>query len=105
MESSDQYKFTFIKYQGKDDHISYLIKVFAPGGITFTIQDRYSSMKKFQDDILSSVRVNKDLPSFPKKKLFGNKKEEFLRKRQRELESYFNALFSIREVAQHSKSL
>jgi hypothetical protein len=104
VESADKYKFTFIKYQNTDDHISYLIKVLAPGNISFTIEDRYSSMKKFADEMEKFTKNVQGFPGFPKKRIFGNKKDGFLKKRQRELETYFNMLFNTNGVSRSEKT-
>jgi hypothetical protein len=45
--SSDSYKVQFINHDMKRGFAEYLIRVNAPGGISFTIRDRYSSMRNF----------------------------------------------------------
>ena len=47
---------------------------------------------------LASKHPNAVLPAFPPKKWFGNKSEEFLQKRMRELELYFTQLLSVTPV-------
>lgn len=41
----------------------------------------------------------KDLPKFPSKKSFGNKKPQFLENRKKELEIFFNNFFAIPQVS------
>lgn len=96
----ENYKFTFIEYNLSSGHASYLIRVQGPNNITFNIQDRYSQMLQLieqlqQDKELSS---GKDLPKFPKKKLFGSKKPAFLAQRKEQLQQFFNVFFMMPAV-------
>ncbi len=46
-KKSNTYQVTFIKYEEKDEHIEYLVKINAPGDQIFLFRDRYSSMLAF----------------------------------------------------------
>jgi hypothetical protein len=45
--AQDTYKVKFINFTVNPGYAGYLIKVIGPGGITFHLRDRYSSMRGF----------------------------------------------------------
>lgn len=45
--NTDTYRVQFVKYETRKGYAEYLIKIVAPGNITFHIMDRYSSMRQF----------------------------------------------------------
>ena len=61
---------------------TYTIRVVGPRGISFHIRDRYSSIREFQSMVKRSIGSVDVLPSFPKKKLFGNMDPGFLETRK-----------------------
>mmetsp|Transcript_21063 Transcript_21063/g.25886 ORF Transcript_21063/g.25886 Transcript_21063/m.25886 type:complete len:93 (+) Transcript_21063:3-281(+) len=64
------------------NYCNYTIKVVGPRGISFHIQDRYSSLREFQSMVKRSIGSVDVLPSFPKKKLWGNMEPGFLETRK-----------------------
>ena len=58
----------------------YYIRVSAPNNISFHLKDRYSSMLNFYSQLTKEREVYalRELPKFPAKKSFGNKKPSFL---------------------------
>lgn len=78
--NSDSYKVQFIKYDMGRGFAEYLVKVIAPGGITFHIKDRYSSMRNFQSLVKKqfNLKIYHGFPTFPPKKMFSNTSQEFL---------------------------
>lgn len=98
--SNLEYKVQFIKYETRDGHIEYLVKIVAPNNITFDIRDRYSNMRRFQQDTREALNLRNinGLPQFPKKKAFGNKAQDFLNTRKNGLENFFKLFFAQPEV-------
>lgn len=108
VESSNEgYKVQFVKYDLTRGHCEYLIKVMGPGGNTFHIKDRYSSMRNFQSIIKRNfnLKAYQGFPNFPEKKLFGNKGEGFLANRMTALNNFFNNFFSIQDIAKSNNIL
>jgi len=102
MERSEEtYKVQFVKYETNRGHAEYLIKVVAPGNITFHIRDRYSSMRQFQSLIKKqfNMKAYNGFPNFPKKKTFGNMSQEFLQQRLVQLQNFFNTFFANQDIA------
>ncbi len=60
-------------------------------GRSFKILKRYSELKNL-NDILRKETPSNSFPKFPPKKFFGSSNEEFIIKRQQELNSYFISL-------------
>lgn len=88
----------FLDFRVDDGHADYLIKVVGPLGMFFHIRDRYSSMANFQSTTRRNVQNAQTLPQFPGKKYFGNTAQQFLRQRQAQLETFFNAFLGHPEV-------
>jgi hypothetical protein len=42
---AEEIRVKFLKHEVRGDHAQYFIKVMGPGGISFDIRDRYSSMR------------------------------------------------------------
>ena len=102
VESSiDAYRVQFIKYELIKGFTEYLIKVIAPGNISFHLRDRYSSMRNFQSLMKKNMPIRnfRGLPSFPPKKLFNNTDQTFLNQRLKSLENFFNNFLSHPEIA------
>lgn len=99
VEQSEQLRIQFIKHELTGDHAQYLVKVIGPGGISFDIRDRYSSMRTFQSMIKNNLdlpeRELRALPAFPKKKAFGNTNADFLNTRMNQLENFFRAFVNV----------
>lgn len=71
-----------VKVKTEEGYANYIAKVVGPNGVSFHIQDRYSSMRKFQQLLRNSVsdqNINlNDLPPFPKKKMVGSMNQQFI---------------------------
>ena len=63
----------------------YTIKVVGPRDISFHIKDRYSSLREFQAMVKRTIGSTDGMPSFPKKRLFGNTEAAFLQQRSQQL--------------------
>ena len=100
MVDKSEFKVQFMKNEQRGGHIEFLFKVTGPGNITFDLRDRYSSMRRFKEQISEALRLRSinGVPSFPPKKTFGNKEPEFLTTRQRGLETFFKYFLAIPEV-------
>lgn len=76
------YKVQMVKVNTQDGYANYIAKVLGPNGVSFHIEDRYSSMRKFQQLLRNSIsdqNINlSDLPPFPKKKLVGSMEPAFI---------------------------
>ena len=78
-----------------------------PGGHSFHIKDRYSSMRSFQEiiKINFNLKAFKGFPNFPEKKTFNNKTERFLANRMTSLNNFFNNFLAIQEIAKSNNIL
>ena len=74
-----------------EGHVSYYLKIESDDGISFSIPKRYSELK-ILNDLLRKETNSNAFPKFPPKKFFGFNSEEFIRKRQVELDTYFQAI-------------
>jgi len=71
-----------VKHELSTNICTYTIKVVGPRSISFHIRDRYSSLREFQSMVKRSIGSVDVLPSFPKKKLWGNTDAAFLETRK-----------------------
>jgi len=94
------YKVSFTRYEVKNEHVEYIVKVInTTGNEEFSILDRYKTMRGYWEDMTS--KHGEAVPSkFPPKKFFGNKDPKFIKQRMKELEEYFNALLSDPNLAE-----
>ena len=56
----------------------YILKIIGPRDISFHLKDRYSSMREFQAMVKRQIGSSDGMPTFPKKKIFGNMEPAFL---------------------------
>ena len=100
MVDKSEFKVQFIKHENRGGHIEYLFKVIGPNNISFDLRDRYSNMRRFKESIVQAlnIRTLNGVPSFPPKKLFGSKEEDFLNTRQRGLENFFKYFLANQDV-------
>lgn len=54
-------------------------------------KSRYSELREIHERCEHALKKG-ELPDFPEKKLLNNTKEEFIQKRKKELENYYNTL-------------
>lgn len=81
----------FLSFDTNDDGVYYHVLVTIPNSEPYKVDPvRYSQLRYFHSEISSKYKG--DLPSFPPKKWFGNKSNNFLSQRQKSLEHYFNTL-------------
>lgn len=64
----------------------------------WTYKARYSELRNVHESLMESKIKN--LPPFPKKKIFGitNQSPDDIEKRREQLEKYFNQIFDVKEV-------
>ena len=74
-----------------EGHAIYYLKIESDDGISITVPKRYSELKSLNDLLRKETNSNA-FPKFPPKKFFGFNSEEFIRKRQLELDSYFQTI-------------
>lgn len=90
---SIKYKFSVKSHnKGSDGHIDYAINIEEVStGNLYTILKRYSDLKVLHD-LLRKETSNSSFPKFPPKKIFGSREEEFILKRQQDLNAFFTGL-------------
>ena len=74
-----------------EGHITYNLVVEFPDGSTYDLTRRYSELKSFHDLLRRETNSN-SFPKFPPKKFFGYSNEEFINKRQQELNAFFDGI-------------
>ena len=82
------------KHSKIDGHITYFL-ILEMEGKSYTVLKRYSELKTFHDSIRKETKSN-SFPNFPPKKFFG-KSEEFITKRQQELNVFFEGICNSKE--------
>ena len=89
-----------VKGHSKNEgHIIYELSIQFDDDISFTVQKRYSELKTMHDSLRRETN-NNSFPKFPPKKFFGYNSEEFLKKRQQELDVYFTSICNSPEFSQ-----
>lgn len=97
---SKKYKISVKRHnKGSDGHVEYEITFEnETDGISFAVLKRYSELKTL-NDLLRKETPSSLFPKFPPKKFFGSREEEFINKRQQEINLYFNTLSTNEEFA------
>ena len=85
-----RYKIKVINHSKFEGHTEYVISI-EKNGTSFTFQERYSNLKALNDSLKKATNSNA-LPKFPPKKFFGGEDENFIKKRQQELNNYFETI-------------
>lgn len=62
---------------------------------------RYSELYRLHKEIEKLIPNNTNFPDFPKKKIFGNKKINFLKQRMNELNQYISCLTQIPNIMEN----
>ena len=88
---SRKYNIRVINHIKVDGHIGYNLKIQINDSSPFIISKRYSELKLL-NDLLRKETSSNSFPKFPPKKFFGFNSEEFVKKRQQELDVYFQAI-------------
>lgn len=85
------YNVDVVKYEVVENtYAVYLIKIVGPNNISFHIQDRYSSILTWHNEIKKNIGTSDGLPSFPEKKYFGKLEPKFLERRKAGLKNFLN---------------
>ena len=82
-----------------DGHITYTLMFELPEGIAFKVLKRYSELKTLHDLLKKETNSN-SFPKFPPKKFFGFANEEFINKRQQELNVFFEGICNSKEFSE-----
>lgn len=96
--AKETYKVKFLKYESKNGHVDYTVKVIGSSSKQFHIRDRYSSMRDYWKNMVKEFEDNVP-PNFPPKKWFGNTGDDFLKQRMSDLEHFFNILLGDPKLA------
>jgi len=89
------YKVTVVKYElTPQNYAQYTIKIVCPRDISFLIRDRYSSLREFQQMVKRHIGNSDGMPSFPKKRLFGNTDAAFLQLRSQQLSLFLQVFLA-----------
>ena len=82
-----------------DGHITYTLTFEDEDGSTYEIPKRYSELKILYDLLRRETNSN-SFPKFPPKKFFGINNEDFIKKRQQELNAFFEGICSSKEFSE-----
>ncbi|XP_013392557.1 nischarin isoform X2 [Lingula anatina] len=72
-----------------DNYTVYILEVYC-GSYSWTVRHRYSEFHELHERLVTKYKIDKTL--LPPKKVFGNQNEEFIKKRQADLELYLQVL-------------
>lgn len=89
MENPFKYTIVIISHEKVEGHYNYTIKITINDSMTFNAIKRFSELKAL-NDVLKKESTSNNFPKFPPKKFFTN--EEFIKRRQQELNVYFNTM-------------
>ena len=95
----EKLKITVKDHSKIDSHVTYTLIFELPEGITFQISKRYSELKTLYDTLKKETN-NNSFPKFPPKKFFGFATEEFINKRQQELNTFFEGICNSKEFSE-----
>ena len=93
-----RFKVNVTNHDKIDGHVTYFLNIETDSKMNFTIPKRYSELKTL-NDLLRKETTNNTFPKFPPKKFFGFNTEEFINKRQQELNTYFTAISNSKEFS------
>lgn len=74
-----------------DGRVAYFLSIESDGKVIISLYKRYSELKTL-NDLLRKDTTSNSFPKFPPKKFFGFNTEEFITKRQQELNVYFTSI-------------
>ena len=92
-------KISVVGHAKIEGHITYFLKFETEEGLTFKISKRYSELKTLNDLLRKETNSN-SYPKFPPKKFFGVSNEDFIKKRQQELNVFFEGICSSSEFSE-----
>ncbi len=87
-----------VNHSKVDGHVGYFLEIETGPNMSFTISKRYSELKTL-NDLLRKETNNNSFPKFPPKKFFGFASEEFINRRQQELNVYFGSICKSQEFS------
>ena len=87
---SKKYKIKVTNNAKIDGHFTYTLEI-EFGKHTMSTLKRYSELKTL-NDLLRKETTNNNFPVFPPKKFFGFRTQEFINKRQQDLNNYFQII-------------
>ena len=96
--SSKKYNIRVNNHTRSDGHVGYDLKIQIDNKSPFIVSKRYSELK-ILNDLLRKETQSNSFPKFPPKKFFGFNSEEFIKKRQQELDAYFQSICSSQEFS------
>lgn len=88
---SKKYNVRVTNHSKVDGHVGYFLKIEVSNVPPFLISKRYSELKTL-NDLLRKETSNNSFPKFPPKKFFGFNTEEFIKKRQQDLDVFFQLI-------------
>ena len=84
------FKVTAASYDLTEDGVAnYVLHVVGPKDISFTLKDRYSSIREFQSIVKKYISKADVTPTFPNKKYFGNKSHNFCSNEHNSFPSFY----------------
>ena len=95
---SKKYNVKVTNHSKVDGHVNYYLEIEIGQNISFIISKRYSELKTL-NDLLRKETNNNSFPKFPPKKFFGFASEEFINRRQQELNVYFGSICKSEEFS------
>mmetsp|Transcript_120590 Transcript_120590/g.348494 ORF Transcript_120590/g.348494 Transcript_120590/m.348494 type:complete len:242 (+) Transcript_120590:88-813(+) len=92
MSGRPGYSAKFLSNTNHDGHTAYTIRVVNPEGAVWTIVRRYREINELHE----TLRLHHEtLPRMPSKRLWGNQDPAFIRRRQHELQEYFEGVLRV----------
>ena len=94
---SKKIKISIKEHSKSEGHIEYILLIEIDGH-SFKVPKRYSELKTLNDSLRRETNSN-NFPKFPPKKFFGFVNEDFINKRQQELNTYFEGICNSSEFS------
>ena len=92
-------KISVVDHSKIEGHITYTLKFETEDDLTFNVLKRYSELKTLHDALRRETNSN-SFPKFPPKKFFGINNEDFINKRQQELNTFFDGICNSKEFSE-----
>ena len=94
---SKKIKISIKEHNKSEGHIAYILLIELDGQ-SFKVPKRYSELKTLNDSLRRETNSNA-FPKFPPKKFFGFSSEDFINKRQQELNTFFEGICNSNEFS------
>ena len=98
MEDSKNLSLNFLNHEVENNSVTYVIKV-SDGEDSWEIRVRYSNLRELHNKM---KELNKEMPDFPAKKLWGNLNAKFISERQSKLAYYMSTVLKFPEKYKNS---